>query len=124
LIDDSSICFRYALVLIAMFNVFDLIGRYIPVMKILKMESRKLITTAVISRFLLIPAFYFTAKYGKQGWMIFLTSFLGLSNGYLTICVFTSAPKGYKVSLLRNYRNVLDISKNCWNINSLILVCS
>ncbi|KAK2379850.1 equilibrative nucleotide transporter [Trifolium repens] len=86
----------YALVLIAMFNVFDLIGRYIPVVKILKMESRKLITTAVISRFLLIPAFYFTAKYGKQGWMILLTSFLGLSNGYLTICVFTSAPKGYK----------------------------
>lgn len=86
----------YALVLIATFNVFDLIARYIPLVKILKMESRKLITTAVISRFLLIPAFYFTAKYGKQGWMIFLTSFLGLSNGYLTICVFTSAPKGYK----------------------------
>ncbi|PNY14436.1 equilibrative nucleotide transporter 3-like protein [Trifolium pratense] len=86
----------YALVLIAMFNVFDLIGRYIPLIKILKMETRKLITTAVISRFLLIPAFYFTAKYGKQGWMILLTSFLGLSNGYLTICVFTSAPKGYK----------------------------
>jgi len=61
-----------------------------------------MITTAVISRFLLLPAFYFTAKYGKQGWMIFLTSFLGLSNGYLTICVFTSAPKGYKVSLLRS----------------------
>lgn len=86
----------YALVLIATFNVFDLIARYIPLVKILKMESRKLITTAVISRFLLIPAFYFTAKYGNQGWMIFLTSFLGLSNGYLTICVFTSAPKGYK----------------------------
>ncbi|XP_024631388.1 equilibrative nucleotide transporter 3 isoform X2 [Medicago truncatula] len=86
----------YALVLIATFNVFDLIARYIPLVKILKMESRKMITTAVISRFLLIPAFYFTAKYGKQGWMIFLTSFLGLSNGYLTICVFTSAPKGYK----------------------------
>jgi len=85
-----------------MYNVFDLIGRYIPLIKILKMESRKLITTAVISRFLLIPAFYFTAKYGKQGWMIFLTSFLGLSNGYLTICVFTSAPKGYKVGLLRS----------------------
>ncbi|KAJ1434633.1 Equilibrative nucleoside transporter [Sesbania bispinosa] len=39
---------------------------------------------------------YFTAKYGDQGWMIFLTSFLGLSNGYLTVCVLTSAPKGYK----------------------------
>lgn len=80
-----------------MFNVCDLIGRYIPLVKFLNLESRKLITIAVISRFLLIPGFYFTAKYGTQGWMIFLTSFLGLTNGYLTICVFTSAPKGYKV---------------------------
>lgn len=53
---------------------------------------------AILSRFFLIPAFYFTAKYGDQGWMIMLTSFLGLSNGYLTVCVLTAAPKGYKVS--------------------------
>ncbi|OIW05915.1 hypothetical protein TanjilG_07191 [Lupinus angustifolius] len=86
----------YALVLIAMYNVFDLIGRYVPLVKLLNLESRKLITVAILCRFLLIPAFYFTAKYGSQGWMIFLTSFLGLSNGYLTVCVLTSAPKGYK----------------------------
>jgi equilibrative nucleoside transporter 1/2/3 len=53
---------------------------------------------AALARFLLIPAFYFTAKYGAQGYMIFLTSFLGLSNGYLTVCVLTEAPKGYNVS--------------------------
>lgn len=53
---------------------------------------------AILSRFLLIPAFYFTAKYGDQGWMIMLTSYLGLSNGYLTVCALTAAPKGYKVS--------------------------
>lgn len=86
----------YALVLIAMYNVWDLIGRYIPLLKCLKLESRKLITIAILSRFLLVPAFYLTAKYGDQGWMIMLTSFLGLSNGYLTVCVLTSAPKGYK----------------------------
>ncbi|XP_030518496.2 LOW QUALITY PROTEIN: equilibrative nucleotide transporter 3-like [Rhodamnia argentea] len=86
----------YALVLIAMYNVWDLIGRYIPLVKFLKMESRKGLMTAILSRFLLVPAFYFTAKYGDQGWMIMLTSFLGLSNGYLTVCVLTSAPKGYK----------------------------
>ncbi|KAL6955966.1 hypothetical protein U1Q18_045123 [Sarracenia purpurea var. burkii] len=61
-----------------------------------ELESRRGITIAVLSRFLLVPAFYFTAKYGDQGWMIMLTSFLGLSNGYLTVCVLTSAPKGYK----------------------------
>ncbi|RYR21584.1 hypothetical protein HN51_035245 [Arachis hypogaea] len=86
----------YALVLIAMYNGFDLIGRYIPLVKCIKMESRKLLTTTIISRILLIPAFYFTSKYGDQGWMMLLTSFLGLSNGYLTVCVLTSAPKGYK----------------------------
>lgn len=53
---------------------------------------------ACFSRFLLIPCFYFTAKYGDQGWMIMLVSFLGLTNGYLTVCVLTVAPRGYKVS--------------------------
>lgn len=86
----------YALVLISMYNVWDLVGRYVPLIKVLNMESRKWIFGSVIARCLLIPAFYFTAKYGSQGWMIMLTSFLGLSNGYLTVCVLTAAPKGYK----------------------------
>ncbi|CAD5167411.1 unnamed protein product [Musa acuminata subsp. malaccensis] len=86
----------YALVLIAMYNVWDLIGRYIPLLKRFKLASRKCLMAAILSRFILIPAFYFTAKYGDQGWMIVLTSFLGLSNGYLTVCVLTAAPKGYK----------------------------
>ncbi|RDX81128.1 Equilibrative nucleotide transporter 3 [Mucuna pruriens] len=88
--------FLYPLVLIAMYNVLDLISRYIPLIKSLKLESRKALLIAVLSRFLLIPAFYFTAKYGDQGWMILLVSFLGLTNGYLTVCVFTRAPEGYK----------------------------
>lgn len=86
----------YAVVLIAMYNFLDLIGRYIPVIDALRIKSRKVILGATVSRFLLIPCFYFTAKYGTQGWMIFLTSFLGLSNGYLTVCAFTAAPQGYK----------------------------
>lgn len=86
----------YAVVLIAMYNVWDLISRYIPLIECLKLKSRKGLMIATLSRFLLIPAFYFTAKYGDQGWMIFLTSFLGLTNGYLTVCVLTVAPKGYK----------------------------
>jgi hypothetical protein len=28
-----------------------------------------------------------------------LTSFLGLSNGHLTVCVLAEAPKGYKVGV-------------------------
>ncbi|KAL9321279.1 hypothetical protein ACSQ67_013118 [Phaseolus vulgaris] len=89
----------YPVVLIAMYNVVDLISRYIPIVPCLKLESRKGLLIAVFSRFLLIPAFYFTAKYGAQGWMIFLTSFLGLTNGYLTVCVLTVAPRGYKATI-------------------------
>ncbi|KAL6856082.1 hypothetical protein ACP4OV_018884 [Aristida adscensionis] len=86
----------YALVLIASYNVWDLIGRYVPLIEKIKLKSRKGLLIAVFSRLLLIPAFYYTANYGDQGWMIMLTSFLGLSNGYLTVCVLTEAPKGYK----------------------------
>ncbi|KAG8099694.1 hypothetical protein GUJ93_ZPchr0013g35494 [Zizania palustris] len=86
----------YALVLIAMYNVWDIIGRYLPLIECVKITSRKGLTAAILSRFLFIPAFYFTAKYGDQGYMIFLTSLLGLTNGHLTVCVLTEAPKGYK----------------------------
>ncbi|KAF5192010.1 Equilibrative nucleotide transporter [Thalictrum thalictroides] len=86
----------YALVLIAMYNVWDLIGRYIPLIESLKLKSRTTILIATIARVALVPAFYFTAKYGDQGWMILLTSFLGITNGYLTVCVLTVAPNGYK----------------------------
>ncbi|KAJ4813356.1 Equilibrative nucleoside transporter 4 [Rhynchospora pubera] len=95
----------YAIVLIAMYNVLDLIGRYLPI--IITLTSRKGIMAATLSRFLLIPAFYFTAKYGSQGWMIFLTSFLGLTNGYLTVCIFTEAPKGYKAPEQNALGNIL-----------------
>ncbi|XP_057820822.1 equilibrative nucleotide transporter 3 [Cryptomeria japonica] len=86
----------YAITLIAMFNVGDLIGRYIPLIKVLKLERRSWLTIAAISRLSFIPAFYFTAKYGDQGWMLMLCILLGLSNGFITTCVFTLAPKGYK----------------------------
>lgn len=89
--------FRYVIVLIACSNAWDLIATYIPLIEQIKLTSRKGLLLAAISRFLLIPAFYYTAKYGDQGWMILLTSFLGLSSGYLTVCVLTEAPKGYKV---------------------------
>lgn len=97
----SLTTFRYALVLIAAYNVFDLVGRYIPLIKCIKLESRKWLMVSILARILLVPAFYFTAKYGNQGWMILLTSFLGLTNGYLTVCLLTTAPKGYKVRLVK-----------------------
>lgn len=113
---------RYPLVLVSMYNVVDLISRYIPLVGWLKLESRKGILCAVLARFLLIPAFYFTAKYGDEGWMIFLTSFLGLTNGYLTVCVLTVAPKGYKVIIIIFYPSSQFISpsmKSSYNTSSM-----
>lgn len=81
-----------------MYNTSDLIARYIPLIESIKLESRKWLMIAIISRFLFIPAFYFTAKFGDEGWMIMLISLLGLTNGYLTVCVMTVAPKGCTVS--------------------------
>ncbi|XP_043689091.1 equilibrative nucleotide transporter 3-like isoform X1 [Telopea speciosissima] len=86
----------YEVVLFAMHNVWDLVGRYVPLIKGLMLESRKGLMIASLFRFSFIPAFYFTTKYAGQGWMLMLTSLLGLSNGYLTVCVMTAAPKGYK----------------------------
>ncbi|CAN8246225.1 unnamed protein product [Cochlearia groenlandica] len=86
----------YALVLVAVYNFWDLFGRYIPLVHWLKIENRRGITVAVLSRVFLIPAFYFTAKYGDKGWMIMLISVLGLTTGYFTVCILTIAPKGNK----------------------------
>ncbi|XP_076916990.1 equilibrative nucleotide transporter 3-like [Bidens hawaiensis] len=86
----------YPLVLVATYNVGDLISRYIPLIPCLKLRSRSGLLILVVSRFLLVPAFYITAKYGDQGWMIMLVSILGLTNGYLMVCVLMEAPKGYK----------------------------
>lgn len=86
----------YALVLIASYNVWDLVSRYTPLINCLKITSRKGLMAAILARVVFIPAFYFTAKYGDQGYMIMLTSLLGITNGHLTVCVMTEAPKGYK----------------------------
>ncbi|XP_042519577.1 equilibrative nucleotide transporter 3-like [Macadamia integrifolia] len=76
--------------------LLDLVGRYVPLIKGLMIKSRKGLLISIISRILFIPAFNFTTKYGGHGWMLMLTSLLGLSNGYLTVCFMTATPKGYK----------------------------
>ncbi|CAN6859591.1 unnamed protein product [Brassica oleracea] len=85
----------YALVLVAMYNSGNMVRRYTPLVEWLKIENRKGLTLVVFSRFLFIPAFYFTAKYGDQGWMIMLVSLLGLTTGHFNVCILITAPKGY-----------------------------
>ncbi|KAH7295195.1 hypothetical protein KP509_27G036700 [Ceratopteris richardii] len=100
----------YAVILIAMFNVGDFLARYIPLIENMKLESRWGLLVAACSRFLFIPCFYFTAKYGAQGWMLLLCIFLGLSNGYLTVCILVTAPKGYKGPEQNSLGNLLVLS--------------
>ncbi|KAH0903706.1 hypothetical protein HID58_043209 [Brassica napus] len=92
-----GICFNliplHPLVLVASYNVWDAFSRYIPLSKHLKIESIKWITSCVLVRFLFVPAFYFTAQSADQGWMVLLTSLLGLTNGYLTVCILANKPK-------------------------------
>lgn len=108
-LDNFLMCrFRYVLVLIASYNVWDLVSRYTPLINCLKITSRKGLMAAVLARFVFIPAFYFTAKYGDQGYMIMLTSLLAITNGHLTVCVMTEAPKGYKVGELTSCSTVKD----------------
>ncbi|KAG2317227.1 hypothetical protein Bca52824_020349 [Brassica carinata] len=83
----------YPLVLVASYNVWDAFSRYIPLSKHLKIESTKWLTSCVLVRFLFVPAFYITAQSAHQGLMVLLTSLLGLTNGYLTVCVLTNKPK-------------------------------
>ncbi|KAE8655569.1 Equilibrative nucleotide transporter 5 [Hibiscus syriacus] len=69
----------YPLVLIAAYNVWNQISRYLPLLKFFKIESRKGLMITILSRFLLTPSFYFTVKYGDQGWMIMIVSLLGFN---------------------------------------------
>ncbi|KAK1418952.1 hypothetical protein QVD17_28105 [Tagetes erecta] len=85
----------YPIVLVTTYNVSNLISRYVPLIQCLKLESRKGLMILVMSRFLLIPAFYFTAKYGDEGLMISLVFVLGSTTGYPTVCVMTTAPRMY-----------------------------
>lgn len=86
----------YSITLIAMYNGGDFLARYIPLVDMLRLESRFGIMIASLFRLVFIPCFYFTAKYGTQGWMLLLCIILGMSNGYLTVCILVKAPRGYK----------------------------
>ncbi|CAN7126677.1 unnamed protein product, partial [Brassica rapa subsp. narinosa] len=98
----------YPLVLVTCFNLSDPLSRYITMVKPLKMQSGKVIVASVLARMLFLPAFYITARYADQGWMITLTSFLGISNGYLTVCVLTQTTKRtYNVSEANALGNIL-----------------
>ena len=53
--------------MIVMYNVLDLIGGYLRLIKCLKLMNRKGLMDASLVHFLFTLAFYFTVKYSDQG---------------------------------------------------------
>lgn len=97
----------YALVLVAVYNAGDFVGRYLPFWKPFYLESRKGIFLLCLARGLFIPCFFFVAKYADAGWMIFLCIMLGLTNGWLSVLGFMLAPRGYSSPEQNAIGNVL-----------------
>lgn len=85
----------YALVLVALFNVGDFLGRYMPLWKPFFLESRRGLFALCLARVLFVPCFFFAAKYADAGWMIFLCLMLGLTNGWPSVLGFMLPPRGY-----------------------------
>ncbi|XP_077220411.1 nucleoside transporter family protein [Tasmannia lanceolata] len=85
----------YAILLITTYNVSDLVGKCLTALYVLK--STKKATWACITRLLLYPLFA-TCLHGPKAFrtevpVIFLTSVLGVTNGYLTSVLMILAPK-------------------------------
>lgn len=85
----------YAIVLITVYNVFDLVGKSLTAVYLL--ENSKVAIGASFGRLLFLPLF-FGCLHGPEFFrteipVTLLTCLLGLTNGYLTSVLFIMAPK-------------------------------
>lgn len=82
----------YPVLLIFTYNLFDFAGRCIPEWWCPRHTT---LLALSVSRLVLIPLYVGLAVYGAPEAAFFvLTSALGLSNGWLTMLIFCSAPRG------------------------------
>ncbi|CAM6129404.1 unnamed protein product [Calypogeia fissa] len=87
----------YPLILLAIFNSTDSLSRIFRIDRLF-MRSRRYLGVSCCGLVLFfIPGFYFGARYGGTSLMMTLCGLLGAANGYLTVCIFDSAPVGFKV---------------------------
>ena len=89
----------YSIILIAAYNVFDLIGKCLPALYMSKSETTAIAGT--IGRLLFFPLFL-ACMHGPQILrseipITLLTCLLGLSNGYLTSVLMILAPKSVPI---------------------------
>lgn len=84
----------YNIILIAVFNFCDLLGKVVPQsQKLLRMPQA--LWLMALSRVAFVPLFWLAAR--LQAWTVVMgvmTALLGLSNGYLTAAAMTAAPFG------------------------------
>lgn len=85
----------YPILLIACFNVFDLVGRSLTSLYLL--ENPKIAVGCCIARLLFFPLFFVCLHgpgfFGREIPVTILTGLLGLTNGYLTNVLMILAPK-------------------------------
>jgi equilibrative nucleoside transporter 1/2/3 len=93
------LCYRYPVILIALFNFADLAGKEMPAWRLLPEPSERAMLLGSVLRVVFVPAFYFAAGWGAGPLVIgALTVALGVSNGYLTAVTMMACPRGYQVA--------------------------
>ena len=90
---SSSFGSWYPVVLIAVFNVADCLGKFLPGIRCCQMHSQTTLMVGAALRILFLPAFYLVASQAAgPGVVGVLATFLGVTNGYLTANAFMMAP--------------------------------
>lgn len=90
---------RYPIILIAGYNIFDLVGKVLPAYYLL--ENANIAFAGCVARLLFYPLFL-ACLHGPQFFrtevpVTILTCLLGLTNGYLTGIVMILAPKAVPI---------------------------
>lgn len=85
----------YPILLISTFNVADLVGKNLPLPATATHCSQRALLAWCVARAAFLPAFIAATVLGAHAAVIaLLTTALGLSNGYLTALIMTTAPAG------------------------------
>ena len=83
----------YPVILMAVFNAADCIGKWLPAIPGLQMRNEKAILGWAVSRIVFVPLFHFAATRGAGGVVIgILAALLGVSNGVLTAAAMMLGP--------------------------------
>eukprot|EP01026_Neomeris_dumetosa_P036621 TRINITY_DN2958_c0_g1_i6.p1 TRINITY_DN2958_c0_g1~~TRINITY_DN2958_c0_g1_i6.p1 ORF type:complete len:429 (+),score=37.34 TRINITY_DN2958_c0_g1_i6:86-1372(+) len=99
-IESEALGSWYPILLIALFNFADFVGKSMPPFNFL--SQTWLILICSISRIFFVPIYAISAHYKMVDWWFFIWTFLlGVSNGYLTDLAMMAAPLKVKQAALQ-----------------------